>query len=462
VPELSPLQTESFATWLKHQPKARQRQVVNLMTPEEQRNYYQIWDFHARANQRLPGSPKAAIQRDDWVFWLLLAGRGFGKTRTGAEAVRTWAENPTARILMIAPTSADVRETMLEGPSGLLNCYPENEKPQYNPSRHLVTFPSGAIGITRSADEPERLRGPQYTQFWADEICAWNYLDEAWAQIMFGFRLKTQRLQGVITTTPKPHNVLKEIRNDPATVVTGGSSHDNRENLSDLWYSKVIKPYEGTRLGRQEIYAEVLEDTQGALWTLKLIEAGRTAMAPQQFARIVVAIDPAVSMGENSSETGIVVVGLAWDGHVYVLADLTLKGTPHEWASVAIAAYTRWKADVIVGEVNNGGDLVEANIRSVNRNVAFRSVRASRGKLTRAEPIANLYEQGRVHHWIDPHNPAHLQDLETEMCSYVPLAKMKSPDRMDALVWGITELLIDTEEIPQSYSLVAPVRISRY
>jgi phage terminase large subunit-like protein len=460
--DLSPRPNESFATWLKRQPETRRRQVVSLMTPEEQRDYYQIWDFHARPNQRLPGTRKAAIKRADWLFWLLLAGRGFGKTRTGAEAVREWARDPRERILLIAPTAADVRETMLEGPSGLLTCYPDGQKPVYNPSRHLVTFPSGAIGITRSADEPERLRGPQFKKFWADEICAWNYLQEAWDQIMFGFRLKGAKLQGVITTTPKPHKVLKEIKGDPDTVVTGGSSHDNRENLSDVWYSKVIKPYLGTRLGRQEIYAEILEDTQGALWTSKLIEAGRTSNAPQHFARIVVAIDPAVSTNEGSSETGIVVVGLAWDGHCYVVQDLTLKGSPHEWASVAIAAYGKWKADVIVGEVNNGGDLVEANIRSVNRNVSFRSVRASRGKLTRAEPVANLYEQGRVHHWTDPHNPLHLQELETQMCSYVPLANVKSPDRMDALVWGITELLIDTEEIPQSQSLVVPVRISRF
>lgn len=437
---------------------------MKLMTERERQEYYQIWDFQARPNQRLPGTHKAAIQRSDWLFWLLLAGRGFGKTRTGAETVRQWAENPAERILMIAPTAADVRETMLEGPGGLLSCYPEGQKPVYNPSRHLVTFPSGAVGITRSADEPDRLRGPQFKKFWADELCAWNYIQDAWDQIMFGFRLKGAKLQGVITTTPKPHKVLKELKADPDTVVTGGSSHDNRENLSDKWYRKVIKPYEGTRLGRQEIYGEILEDIEGALWTRKLIDDGRIrlALGTGEYARIVVAIDPSVTAGPESSECGIIVVGLRWDGHVDVLEDGSGRMSPNEWANRAINLYKKWKGDCIVGEVNNGGDLVEGNLRSVNPTIPFRSVRASRGKLVRAEPIANLYEQGRVHHWVNPNVPDHLKELEDQMVNYVPLAGMDSPDRMDSMVWGVTELLIDTEELPSSQSLVVPVRISRY
>ncbi len=367
---------------------------------------------------------------------------------------------------MVAPTAAEVRETMIEGPGGLMtdpsgNPLPDHLKPTYNPSRNLLVFPSGARAITRSADEPERLRGRQFTKFWADEICAWAYLQEAWDQMMFGFRLPTSGLKGVITTTPKPVKVLKKLVSNPKTVITRGSSYDNAENLAPDFYDE-IRQYEGTRLGRQEIYAEILEDVEGALWTRQLIEVGRVSAAPFPMARIVVAIDPSVSAGPDSSECGIVVVGLDWNWKVYVLADLSFRGSPLEWAKVAIAAYHKWKADLIVGEINNGGDLVEGNLRSVNMTIPFRSVRASRGKLVRAEPVANLYEQGRVHHWIDPDKPKHLEALEDQMVSYVPLMGLDSPDRMDALVWGITELLIDTEEIPEHRSLVMPVRISRY
>lgn len=461
---LGPRPNESFVSWLKRQTPQRQKLALEALTPQQLRDFDYQWDLWARPNQLVPGTQRAAIERFDWLFWLLLAGRGFGKTRTGAETVRQWAENPHERILMIAPTASDVRDTMIEGPSGLMSCYPEGNRPTYNPSRHLVTFPSGAVGITRSAEEPERLRGPQFGKFWAEELCAWTYLQDAWDQLMFGFRVKGKKLQGVITTTPKPHKVLKAIKADPGTVTTGGSSHDNRENLSEVWYEKVIKAFEGTRLGRQEIYAEILEDTEGALWTRQLIEAGRitSALPPNEYARIVVAIDPSVTAGPDSSECGIVVCGLRWDGHVDVLADGSLRDSPGNWARVAISLYKNWKADVIVGEVNNGGDLVEGNIKSVDINIPFRSVRASRGKLVRAEPIANLYEQGRVHHWTNPANPKHLEALEDQMISYVPLAGMDSPDRMDALVWAITELLIDTEEVGQSRSLVIPVRISRY
>lgn len=462
---LSPRANESFESFLKRLPPNLREIALSDFTDEELDRLEWDWPgYHARPNQILPGTEGAADSRGDWLFWLLLAGRGFGKTRTGAETVKEWARNPAERILMIAPTALDVRETMIEGPSGLLSCYPEGQKPHWNSSRHLVKFPSGAIGITRSAEEPERLRGPQFGKFWAEELCAWNYLQDAWDQLMFGFRVKGKRLQGVITTTPKPHKVLKELKADPSTVVTGGSSHDNRENLSDIWYEKVIKPFEGTRLGRQEIYAEILEDVEGALWTRKLIDDGRSgsALDPNGYARIVVAIDPSVTAGPTSSECGIMVVGLRWDGHVDVLEDGSARMSPGEWARKAINLYLKWKGDCIVGEVNNGGDLVEGNLRSVNPTIPFRSVRASRGKLVRAEPVANLYEQGRVHHWVNPNDPKHLGALEDQMVTYVPLAGMDSPDRMDALVWGITELLIDTEEMPSQRSLVVPVRISRY
>jgi phage terminase large subunit-like protein len=314
----------------------------------------------------------------------------------------------------------------------------------------LVTFPSGAIGITRSADEPERLRGPQFTKFWADELCAWRFAQDAWDQIMFGFRLLTPNLRGVITTTPKPIATIKKLIANRSTVVTRGSSYENRMNLSESYYEDIIKPYEGTRLGRQEILAELLEDTPGALWTRALIDATRITMTEIRWdlvVRIVVAIDPAVTSGEESAETGIIVAGLTVSGHVIIIDDLSLRGSPLEWARVAIAAFVSRRADRIVGEVNNGGDLVEANIRAVAPNVPFRAVRASRGKQLRAEPVAALYEQGRVHH------VGSLVTLEDQMCTWT--AGDKSPDRMDALVWAVTELVVDPEEVTQRVILDA-------
>lgn len=353
---------------------------------------------------------------------------------------------------MIAPTAADVRDTMLEGPSGLMSCYPGHEKPVYLPTRRLVMFPSGAVGITRSADEPERLRGPQFTKFWWDEPCACRYAQEAWDQVSFGFRLKTSNLQGILTTTPRPIPMFKAIVKNPRTVITRGSSYDNRANLSQAYYDDVIAPYVGTRLGRQEIDAEILDDNPGALWTRTLIDAYKIRFVDIRWdliVRIVVAIDPAVTSNEKSDETGILVCGLTLSGHVIVLEDLSCKESPIGWARIAIAAFKKYRADRIVGEVNNGGDLVAANIHSVDANVPFRAVRASRGKRVRAEPVSSLYEQGRVHH------VGSFPLLEDQMCEYVPSSAEDSPDRMDALVWGIYELLLDQEEQHQTVVLDA-------
>jgi phage terminase large subunit-like protein len=430
--------------WLT--PQQRAEALQDLTNRELETLEYSWRGLWARPNQLLPGTIGAADPCDDWLFWLVQAGRGFGKTRLGAEAVREWAENPNERILMIAPTANDVREVMVEGPSGLLSCYPPNNRPEYNSSRHLVTFPSGAIGITRSADEPERLRGPQFSKFWIDELCAWRFADEAWDQLSFGFRVRTKRLRGVITTTPKPIPVIKKLRARRRTVITGGSSYENRSNLADEYYQEVIEPYAGTRLGRQEIEGELLEDIPGALWTRAMIDAYRCRLDEVQWdliVRIVVAIDPAVTAGENSDDTGIIVAGLTVGSHIIVIDDLTCKESPLGWARVAVSAYRKYRADRIVGEVNNGGDLVEGNIRGVAPDVPFRAVRASRGKAVRAEPVAALYEQGRVHH------VGSLTALEDQLCSFVPGMRQGSPDRMDALVWAITELLIDqsTEEV---------------
>lgn len=446
----------SLAELLASLPPDQIRKELERYPERQHAQWLHDWaGFWARPKQLIPGTPRAAISASDWVFWLVLAGRGFGKTRVGAETTRQWAANPYERILMIAPTAADVRDTMIEGPSGLLQCYPVDQRPFYEPSRRLVSFPSGAVGIIRSADEPERLRGPQFTKFWADEICAWRFLKEAWDQLMFGFRVRSNALQGVITTTPKPSRVLNSILKNPRTVVTRGSSYENRSNLAEAYFQEVIAPYEGTRLGRQEINAEILEDTPGALWTAALIDETRIRRDDIHWGnivRVVVAIDPAVSANEESDETGIVVVALLISGHVLVLDDASCRESPLGWARIAVAKLKEHRGDRIVAEVNNGGDLVEANIRVAEPNAPFSKVWAAHGKVTRAEPVSAAYEQRRVHH------VGVFADLESQMTTYVP-GVTKSPDRMDALVYGVTELLFP-QPVEQRVQVGRPVEIS--
>lgn len=409
------------------------------------------WLTHARPNQLPPPG--------DWVFWLLQAGRGFGKTRTGAETIREWASHPLpAPIHLVAPTAADVRTVMIEGPGGLMSCYPPNECPQYEPSRRLVTFPNGNTALTFSADEPERLRGPQCCAFWADELAAWRFVEEAWDNLLFGFRLGKPR--GVITTTPKPIKRLRELAKDPDCVVTRASSYENRVNLAPEFFKSIIAKYEGTRLGRQELLAELLEDIPGALWTRSMIEATRVHGGEFPFGdiiRCVVGVDPAVTAHETSDETGIVVAALASNGHVYIMADVSMRGSPLGWATAVAQAYVTHKADRIVGEINKGFDLVESNIRNVLPHAAFRPVRATRNKRIRAEPVAALYEQGRAHHV-----GARFEDLEDQMCSFVQDVTTDSPDRMDALVWAVTDLIIDPEEREFVMVEEPAIRISRY
>ena len=321
-----------------------------------------------------------------------------------------------------------------------------------------LPFHNGAIAHLFSADEPERLRGPQCEAFWADELAAWRFLRDAWDNLQFGFRLGNDP-RGVITTTPKPLPLIKDLIADEHAVVTRASSYENRANLAPTFFDSIIRKYEGTRIGRQELMAEVLEDAPGALWTMQRIDAARIKAGDVQWdaiLRVVVAIDPAVTAREDSDETGIIVAALTRTMHVVVLEDLTCKESPAGWARIATTAYYSQRADRIIGEVNNGGDLVEANIRATAPDVAYRSVRASRGKAIRAEPVAALYEQGRVHH------VGNFPLLEEQMCSWSPQSGGKSPDRMDALVWAITDLVVDQEEESHSFQIMPPVRISRY
>lgn len=360
-----------------------------------------------------------------------MAGRGFGKTRTGAEWVRGLVESGQAkRIALIAPTAADARDVMVEGESGILACSPPWFRPVYEPSKRRLTWPNGALATTYSADEPERLRGPQHDASWCDEAGAWRY-PETFDMLLLGLRLGADP-RCLVTTTPRPVKLIRELASLSTTAITRGTTYENRENLAPAFFEQIIRKYEGTRLGRQELNAELLEDNPYALWQRHRIEELRVTSYPE-LTRIVVGVDPQAGDGENAAETGIVVAGLGKDDQGYILDDRTLSASPLAWASEVVAAYHRHRADRIVAECNNGGKMVESTIRSVEKNVPVKLVTASRGKQTRAEPISALYEQGRVHH------VGTFPDLEDQMTSWVP--GEESPDRMDALVWAMTELI---------------------
>jgi phage terminase large subunit-like protein len=338
-------------------------------------------------------------------------------------------------MALVGPTASDVRDVMIEGESGLLAISPPWNRPRYEPSKRRLTWPNGAMATTYSAEEPERLRGPQHDGAWCDELAAWRYA-ETWDMLMFGLRLGRDP-RAIVTTTPRPVKLLRELLALDTTTKTGGSTYENRANLAPAFLDQIIRRYEGTRLGRQELNAELLDDVEGALWTRAMIDGARTAEAPD-LARVVVAIDPATTATEDSDETGIVVAGRGVDGRFYVLDDCSCRLTPDGWATRAVGAFDRYEADRIIGEVNNGGDLVESCIRHAasarSRHIAYAKVHASRGKLVRAEPIAALYEQGRVSH------VGSFPALEDQLCSWVPGSHDGSPDRMDALVWALTEL----------------------
>lgn len=341
------------------------------------------------------------------------------------------------RIHLIGPTAADVRDVMVEGETGILATSPPWMRPVYKPSKRKLTWPNGVTALLFSAEEPNRLRGPQCGLVWADEVGAWRY-EESWDQAMFGLRIG-ENPQAVVTTTPRPTKLVKGILATEGCVVTRGSTYENRANLASKFFSTIIRKYEGTRLGRQELLAELLEDTPGALWSLKLIDDNRISYKKFQeieLVRIAVAIDPAVSATKTSNETGIIVAGVDANLEGYILADGSGIYTPLGWANKAISLFMRFKADRILGEVNNGGDLVEANLRSVSRMIPYTKIHASRGKRTRAEPVAALYEQGLIHH------VGSFAGLEDQMTTWDASDGSKSPDRIDALVWALTYLIL--------------------
>ncbi|MBB4391779.1 DNA-packaging protein [Bradyrhizobium sp. ERR14] len=403
------------------------------------------WRAKARPSQLPPPG--------DWNGWIALAGRGWGKTRAGAGWVHELVETRQAgRIALVAATAADARDTLVEGVSGLLNTAPPWNRPIYESSKRRLTWPNGAIATTFSSEEADRLRGPEHDAAWADELAAWTDVQGTWDMLQFGLRLGN-RPRWLVTTTPRPIKLLKELlaRQGRDVVVTRGSTFENEANLAPTFLAAVRQRYEGTRLGRQELNAELLSDNPGALWQLDWLDRDRVSTVPE-LRRIVVAIDPAVSNNEGSDETGIVVAGVTRDGTIYVLEDCSGRYAPHEWAAVAISAYRRHKADRILAEVNNGGAMVEATIRALDSRVSFKAVHASRGKVVRAEPIAALYEQRKVHH------VGGFDVLEDQMCAFTSdfdRAKVGySPDRVDALVWALTEL-----SGPQNITIITELRI---
>jgi len=449
TPSLPPPPRRSRADWVRSLPPTQRAAEIRRLAPtvQEQAALLYLWEYWGRPEQFAPPG--------DWSTWLILSGRGWGKSRTGAEWVRHQVESGACkRLALVARTAADARDVMVEGDSGILKISPPWNRPHYEPSKRRLTWPNGAIATTFSADEPNALRGPQYDGAWADELAAWKYDRDAWDQLQFGLRLgRDPRV--IVTTTPRPTPLVKELLAEAqaSRSFTVGSTYENAGNLAPRFLKKLLDKYAGTRLGRQEIEGAVLDDAPGALWKRAWIEATRrrawieetkTGDRLPSFRRVVVAVDPAVSTDGASAETGIVVVGLGVDGLGYVLDDLSGQHGPSEWADRVFSAFDTWKADKVIGEVNNGGNLVEANLLAAARAkkrspLPYKAVHASRGKATRADPIVTLYEQGKVcHHGAFPH-------LEDQLCTWDPAAGERSPDRLDALVWGCTELLVRRE-----------------
>ncbi len=405
------------------------------LTPAEKFAKLYEWEFWARKEQLLPTHRK-------WLYWAVIAGRGFGKTRTGGEAVRKWNREGFRYINLIGATFDDAEKIMIQGESGILSICPPAERPRWISNRKELRWPNGAVSLVFSAEEPDRLRGKQSDKLWCDELAAWRYAD-AWDQALLGLRLGREP-QAVITTTPRATQIIKDLLSDPETHITTGSTYANKANLSKAFIHKVIRKYEGTRMGRQELLAELLEDVPGALWNRALLDQLR--VKPKDvppLRRIVVAIDPPATSGEDADEAGIICAGKDDNGHAYVLEDASGQAAPIEWARKAVALYKARKGDRIVAEVNQGGEMVIQTIRTVDENVPVRSVHATRGKYLRAEPISGHYEQKRVHH------VGTFAKLEDQMCAFTPDFDRKaagySPDRLDALVWALTDLMVEPD-----------------
>jgi phage terminase large subunit-like protein len=409
--------------------------------PRELARLLADWELVARRDQWPPDLAQNGLP---WRVWLILGGRGAGKTRAGAEWVKALAlgraqftTGPVGRIALVGETAADVRDVMIEGVSGILAVHDRRERPRWESSRRRLLWDTGAVAQAFSAEDPESLRGPQFHAAWCDELAKWRYARETWDMLQFGLRLGDWPRQ-LVTTTPRPTPLLKELLAHSATATTRALTRDNAANLAPSFLESVIAQYAGTRLGRQELDGEMVDERRDALWTRDMMESLRVATAPA-LARIVVAVDPPASSGKRADNCGIVAAGADASGRIYVLDDQTLAAArPAQWARAAIALYHRLSADALVAEVNQGGEMVRAVLNEADPAAPVTMVRATRGKYLRAAPVAQLYEQGRVAH------VGAFPALEDEMCDFGlnGLSSGRSPDRLDALVWAVTSLAL--------------------
>lgn len=413
-------------------PLAERRAMLDALSPAQLQALLHDFGCWGRPEQQPPAG--------DWRVWAVVAGRGFGKTRAGAEWVRALAEaQPWLRVALVGATLAEARAVMVEGEAGLLNIAAPAQRPHFEPSLRRLSWRNGARAFLYSAEEPEQLRGPEHHVAWCDELAKWPDAETVWMNLQMGLRLGTLP-RAVVTTTPRPVPLLRQLLDDPAVARTRGRTADNRAFLAPGFLEAVTAAYAGTRLGRQELDGELVEDIAGALWSRAGLDRGRVRAAPP-LVRVVVAVDPPVSSGPGADACGIVAAGRDAEGHGYVLADHTLAGaSPEAWARAAVAAADHHGADRLVAEVNNGGELVGVVLRSVDARVPLKLVRASRGKAARAEPVAALYERGLVHH------VGGLADLEDQLCGLLSGGGYegpgRSPDRADAAVWALTELML--------------------
>jgi phage terminase large subunit-like protein len=402
------------------------RESILTSTPDIQAAARYEWPLWARPDQLEPEGPHR--------YFMACAGRGWGKTRAGTEWVRAQIESGrTSRAIIVAATASDLRDTLVEGPSGLLTVCPPWDRPLYEPSKRRLTWKNGATVGLYSSEEPDRLRGVNADLLLADELAAWKY-PSAWDMALFALRLGNNP-RAMVTTTPRPTKIIRELLNRDDCVVVRGSTYDNAANLAPQFIEEIVRRYEGTRLGRQEIHAEVLDDVDGAVLTREQIEILRVDEAPD-LGRIIVGVDPAISSGENSDHTGIVVVGKGVDGDLYALADRSCRLGPAGWARRVIDAYREFEADTIVVEKNQGGAMCEHTIRSVDENVPITMVTATRGKHVRAQPILSLFEQSKAH------TLPGMEKLEDQLASFSleGYEADGSPDSADAFVWAATEL----------------------
>jgi phage terminase large subunit-like protein len=410
---------------------AERAKLLGALDDKQCDELFYDWSLWARDDQRPPPG--------DWIYWLILAGRGAGKTRAGAEAVREWVKD-FAIVNLIGATHDDVRDVMVLGESGLLAVCPRGERPRYARAAGRLAWPNGAVSLLFSAEEPDRLRGKQHEKLWLDELAAWKRPD-AFEQALLGLRLGAKP-QAVVTTTPRPIKLIKQLVADPLTIVSRGSTFDNIHHLARAFVERITQRYAGRTIGRQELLAEIVEETPGALWTRALIERQRRTpgATPANYVEIVIGVDPPAKSGAKADECGIVVAARAEGGAIHVLADLSSQGdTPGRWAARVVSAFRRFAANHVVAEINNGGEMVEAVLRQSDANLPVRNVTATRGKYLRAEPVAAAYERGAVFHL------GAFEKLEDQLCALTPdfdsRAAGFSPDRADALVWAVADLL---------------------